>query len=69
VRYEPPVLHINSAGECEAPPRPRHGTATLTVCGVGSVTLDPLLPRDEFDRRRARWDELAKIGFPERGAR
>lgn len=59
------VLHVNSAGECEAPPRPRPGCATLTVIGVGTVTLDPLLSREEFDRRAARWDELAKVAFPQ----
>jgi hypothetical protein len=59
------VLHVNSAGECEAPPAPRPGTASLTV-GRESVTLDPLLPRDEFDRRVARWDELAAKAFQRR---
>lgn len=56
------VLHVNSAGECEAPPPPRPGTASLTV-GRESVTLDPLLPQDEFDRCKARWDELSKRAF------
>jgi hypothetical protein len=40
----------------------RPGTATLTV-GRESVTLDPLLPADEFERRKARWDELAARAF------
>lgn len=57
-----PVFHVNSAGQCEAPPPPRPGYATLTV-GKESVTLDPLLPRDEFDRRASRWDELSKRAF------
>lgn len=52
------VLHVDSAGICEAPPKPRPGCATLTV-GYESVTLDPLLPQEEFDRRRAIWDRLA----------
>lgn len=56
------VFHVTPAGECEAPDRPRPGTATLTV-GRESVTLDPLLPRDAFDRRAARWDELSKRAF------
>lgn len=42
----------------------RPGCATLTM-GRESVTLDPLLPREEFDRRAARWEELAKK-FPKR---
>lgn len=59
------VLHVNSAGECEAPPRPRPGTSTLTV-GRESVTLDPTLPREEFDRRMAQWDLLAGHAFKAR---
>lgn len=53
---------VDSFGKCEAPPAPRPGSATLTV-GRDSVTLDPLLPRDEFDRRAARWDGLAIRAF------
>lgn len=41
---------------------PRLGCATLSV-GRERVTLDPLLPRDEFDRRKARWDELSAKAF------
>jgi hypothetical protein len=40
----------------------RPGCATLTV-GRETVTLDPLLPADEFERRKARWDELASRAF------
>jgi len=56
------VFHVNSAGEVEGPPRPRPGTATLTV-GHESVTLDPLGSQEEFDRANARWDELSKKAF------
>lgn len=54
---------VAGAVVCTAIERPaRPGCATLTV-GRESVTLDPLLPREEFDRRKARWDELSKRAF------
>jgi len=56
------VFYVSPDGLVEYPP-PRPGTATLTV-GRESVTLDPLLARDELDRRMVRWDELARRAFP-----
>lgn len=57
------VFEVNGAGECKAPPPPRPGTSTLTV-GRESVTLDPLLSREEFDRRVKRWEELSARAWP-----
>lgn len=45
-------------GRCQKAP----GTATFTY-GTESVTLDPIAPREEFERAQQRWKELSERAF------